>query len=147
MTDDGRDDIILRETVSGRSARSIGKQLRCTSGEVNSALDRVLPKIDNPARLRAIAIDIYRLDSLLEVFLKRATEQADVQAGVLVVKVLERRALLLGLDSPAKTDPIQLQIATSPTPVGTERIYAALQQFARQPNGSGSDENVPRAVE
>ena len=59
QADDGRDDVILRETVIGRSARSIGKQLRCTAGEVNSALDRVLPKIDNPARLRAIAVDLY----------------------------------------------------------------------------------------
>jgi hypothetical protein len=139
QADDGRDDVILQETVSGRSARSIGKQLRCTLGEVNAALDRVLPKIDNPARLRAIAIDLYRLESLLETFIKRAREQADAQAGMLVVKILERRALLLGLDSPAKTDPIQLQIAAAPTPVGTEKIYRVLQQFARQPNGNGSE--------
>ena len=62
---------------------------------------------------------------------------------MLVVKILERRALLLGLDSPAKTDPIQLQIAATVTPVGSEKIYQVLQQFARQPNGIGEDVGGP----
>jgi hypothetical protein len=35
---------------------------------------------------------------LLETFYKRAIEKADAQAGLLVVKILERRALLLGLE-------------------------------------------------
>ena len=99
-SDDGRDDFILQERLAGRSARSISKQLRCTVGEVDASLDRTLPKIDNDARRRYVALDLSRLDELLKVFFARAIENVDAQAGLLVVKILERRALLLGLDSP-----------------------------------------------
>src|SRR5262249_7328436 len=87
-SDDGRDDFVLQERVSGRSARSIAKQLNLTVGEVNASLDRTLPQIDNAMRLRHISLDLQRLDELLKVFFARATEKADAQAGLLVVKIL-----------------------------------------------------------
>ena len=65
LPDDGRDDFILQERLSGRSARSIGKQLRLTVGEVDASLDRTLPTIDNDARRRYVALDLNRLDGLL----------------------------------------------------------------------------------
>ena len=61
-SDDARDDFILQERLAGRSARSIGKELRCTVGEVDASLDRTLPKIDNDARRRYVALDLNRLD-------------------------------------------------------------------------------------
>jgi hypothetical protein len=64
-SDDDRDDFILQERLSGRSARSIGKQLRLTVGEVDASLDRTLPTIDNDARGRYVALDLNRLDGLL----------------------------------------------------------------------------------
>jgi hypothetical protein len=36
-SDDGRDDFILQERLSGRSARSISKQLSLTVAEVNAS--------------------------------------------------------------------------------------------------------------
>ena len=80
-SDDVRDDYILQERLSGKSARVISKQLRCTVGEVDAALDRVLPKIDNAARQRHVSLDLNRLDGLLETFYKRAIENVDAQAG------------------------------------------------------------------
>jgi hypothetical protein len=71
---------------------------------VDASLDRTLPKIDNEARRRYVALDLNRLDELLKVFFARAIENVDAQAGLLVVKILERRALVLGLDSPQKLD-------------------------------------------
>src|SRR5262249_50378721 len=100
ISDDGRDDFILQERLAGRSARSIGKQLSLSVGEVNAALDRTLPHIDNAARLRHISLDLSRLDELLKVFLSRAIEKMDASAGLLVVKILERKSALLGLDQP-----------------------------------------------
>ena len=123
-SDDARDDFILQERLGGRSARSISKELRCTVGEVDAALDRVLPKLDNAMRLRHISLDLHRMDELLKVFLARATEKVDVQAGLLCVKILERRALLLGLDSPQKLDIIQVQAKDAPTQ--HERIKQAI---------------------
>jgi len=91
-SDDARDDFILQERLSGKSARAISKQLRCTVGEVDAALDRVLPKIDNAARQRHVSLDLNRLDGLLETFYKRAIENVDAQAGLLCVKIMERKA-------------------------------------------------------
>jgi hypothetical protein len=50
---------------------------------------------------------------LLETFYKRAIEKADIQAGLLVVKIFERKAALLGLDAPTKVDIVQLQGAAN----------------------------------
>src|SRR5215467_8791547 len=65
-SDDVRDDFILQERLSGKSARTISKQLRCTVGEINASLDRTLPTIDNDARRRHVSLDLNRLDGLLE---------------------------------------------------------------------------------
>jgi hypothetical protein len=94
-SDEGRDDFILQERLTGRSARSIAKQLSLTVGEVNASLDRTLPTIDNAMRLRHISLDLHRLDGLLETFYKRAIEKTDTQAALAVVKILERKAALL----------------------------------------------------
>ena len=136
-SDDGRYDFILQERLAGRSARSIGKELRCTVGEVDAALDRVLPKIDNAARLRHISLDLQRLDELLKVFLVRATEKADAQAGLLVVKILERKAALLGLDQPVKLDVVSVQPQEGPQ--GFDRALEVVMRLKHgpdwQPNG------------
>jgi len=126
-SDDGRDDFILQERVSGRSTRSIAKELSLTISEVNASLDRTLPTIDNPARLRHISLDLSRLDRLLETFHKRAIEKEDTQAALCVVKILERKAALLGLDSPQKVDIVQLQ--TQQQPSRHDRIAAAINQM------------------
>ena len=76
-SDDVRDDFILQERLSGKSARAISKQLRCTVGEVDASLDRTLPKIDNDARRRYVALDLNRLDALLKTFFALAIEKAD----------------------------------------------------------------------
>ena len=61
-SDDSRDDFILQERLSGRSERSLSRELRCSIAEIHSSLDRTLPTIDNPARLRHISLDPSRLD-------------------------------------------------------------------------------------
>jgi len=138
-SDDVRDDFILQERLSGKSARAISKQLRCTVGEVDAALDRVLPKLDNAARLRHISLDLNRLDRLLEVFYKRAIEDVDTQAGLLCVKILERKSAMLGLDSPQKLDIIQVQ-AQETTP-RHEKIRHVIMNLCigdgQQNNGNG----------
>jgi hypothetical protein len=129
-SDDGRDDFIPQERLAGRSARSISKELRCTVGEVDASLDRTLPKIDNDARRRYVALDLSRLDELLKVFFARAIENVDAQAGLLVVKILERRALLLGLDSPQKLDIVQVQAQEQPS--SFDKIRDAIMRVAER---------------
>jgi hypothetical protein len=139
-SDDARDEFILQERLGGRSARSISKELHCTVGEVHAALDRVLPTLDQAARLRHISLDLHRLDGLLEVFYKRAIEKVDTQAGLCVVKILERKAALLGLDAAQRID---LAIQPKEAETGFEKVRQAIYAVARgpdyQPKLSGDD--------
>jgi hypothetical protein len=128
--DDARDDFILQERLSGRSARSISKELHCTTADVDASLDRTLPKITNDAKRRIIALDLDRLDELLKVFFTRAVEKVDAQAGLLVVKILERKAALLGLDSPQKLDIVQVQAQEQPS--SFDKIRDAIMRVAEQ---------------
>jgi hypothetical protein len=121
---------ILQERLSGRSARSISKELHCTTADVDASLDRTLPKITNEAKRRIIALDLDRLDELLKVFFTRAIEKVDAQAGLLVVKILERKAAMLGLDSPQKLDVVQVQAQKEPTQ--HERIRAAIMRMVNE---------------
>ena len=61
-------------------------------------------------------------------FFTRAVEKVDAQAGLLVVKILERRSALLGLDSPQKLDVVQVQATKEPTQ--HERIKEAIMRVA-----------------
>src|SRR5215813_6233775 len=137
--DDARDDFILQERLSGRSARSISKELRCTTAEVDASLDRTLPKITNDAKRRIVALDLDRLDGLIEVFYKRAIEKVDAQAGLLVVKILEQKAALLGLDSPQKLDIVQVQ--TQEQPSEHDQIHEAIMSLAREGRESNGQQS------
>jgi hypothetical protein len=108
---------------------------------VDASLDRTLPKINNEARRRYVALDLNRLDRLLETFFARAIEKADTQAGLLVEKILERRASLLGLDSPQKLDVVQVQASAEPSE--HDQIKAAILRMARpeQSRQSADDED------
>jgi hypothetical protein len=128
-SDDARDDFILEQRLGGRSARSISKELRCTVADIDASLDRTLPRITNEAKRRLVALDLNRLDGLIEIFYKRAVEQADAQAGLLVVKILERKAALLGLDSPQKLDIVQMQVPEAPS--SHDQIRDAIFELAR----------------
>ena len=49
---------------------------------------------------RTLALELLRLDELEEAFRDKAIVDRDVAAGVLLVKVAERRATLLGMNAP-----------------------------------------------
>jgi len=110
MDHDDRDNAMLEERLSGRSVQIIARQHHCAIDEVEAVIDRRLGgEINNVMRLKAIKLDVARLEGLMQPFYERATKDKDVAAGTLCVKILERRALLLGLDSPTRVDIVQMQ--------------------------------------
>jgi hypothetical protein len=134
--DDDRDDLILEGRLAGRSVPAIAKQYRCASSEVEAVIDRRLNfALDNDMRLKAIKLDVARLEGLMQPFYERATKDRDVAAGTLCVKILERRALLLGLDSPVRIDVTQVEVPNAPT--RHEKIREALMNLKYR-NGSQS---------
>jgi hypothetical protein len=110
-----QDDGLLDQRLRGHNSRSIAKRFRCDVADVDAAVDR-LPEIDNVFRVRSLKLELERLDRLLQPFYEKALA-GDYNAGMLAVKISERRCALLGIDSPI-------------------RILAVLSQF-KSSNGSG----------
>src|SRR5262249_46732676 len=146
MGQDDRDDAILEERLSGRSVQIIARQHHCAIDEVEAMIDRRLGgEIDNVMRLKAIKLDIARLEGLMQPFYERATKDRDWQAGTLCVKILESRGLLLGLDSPKRVDVVQMQAQEQPSDYERIRaaIYAVARPNGRLPSGNGNDADAP----
>jgi hypothetical protein len=82
-------------------------------------------------RKRSLRLELERLDQLMEVFYRRAVNDGDVQSGLLVTKIIERRCVVLGLSTPQQA---VLQIVDNATPkeTTTDRIERMLREFAAQ---------------
>jgi hypothetical protein len=135
MDQDDRDDKMLGERLSGRSVPAIAKQYRCATSEVDAVIDRRLNyNLTNDMRLHCIKLDCERLEALMIPFFERATKDRDVAAGTLCCKLLERRALLLGLDQPTQSRVDVYQIPPPDAISSHEKIRRTIMEFAeRQP--------------
>jgi hypothetical protein len=153
MDRDDRDDVIVEERIAGKSSRALAKQHRCSTVEVEAAVDRRLDyALDNNMRMRAIKLDVARIEALMAPFFERATKDRDVAAGTLCCKLLERRALLLGLDQPTQSRIDVYQVAQESGPHEFDRVFQAVLKVARGGNGgapgdvgglSDSDDKTP----
>jgi hypothetical protein len=133
MDQDDRDDTMLEERLAGRSVVVIAKQYRCATSDVDAVIDRRLNyDLNNDLRLKAIKLDTARLEALMAPFFERATKDRDVQAGTLCVKILERRALLLGLDHPTQSRVDVYQIEAQQAPSQHDRICEAIMRLVEQ---------------
>src|SRR6516164_142413 len=122
------DDEVIRQRISGRSARAIAKAQATTVAEVNKALDRFTETtIDDKIRRHTLALELARLDELQETFYARALE-GDVQCGALITKIIERRCVMLGLYTP-QTATLQVIEAEAPRETSTERLRAAIERI------------------
>jgi hypothetical protein len=122
---------IFERRLNGRGVHTIARELNLPVKEVDEAIDRCCRPIDEPFRLRAIFLELARLDRLTEAFYRKATA-GDAPSAAIVLKVNERRSSILGLDVPAgiRRDPVLLQIEQTPQPSTTYRIKAALDRIA-----------------
>jgi hypothetical protein len=67
----------------------------------NAVIDcRAEETIDDQLRNRSLCLELRRLDQLMEVCYRRPVTDADVQCGLLVAKLIERRSVILGLNAP-----------------------------------------------
>jgi len=145
MDQDDRDDTMLEERLSGRPVVAIAKQYRCATSEVDAVIDRRLNfDLTNDLRRKSILLDTARLEALMAPFFERATKDRDVQAGTLCVKILERRALLLGLDQPTQSRVDVYQIRPPDAPSSYQKITDVLMQLKYGPTGrADGDGTVP----
>jgi hypothetical protein len=130
LIDDDLDAEILKHRMAGISVRAIARRYNMTKREIDAALERALPQIDNPTRLRAIKIELERLDQLIRPFFVRALD-GDTAAASIMVKLSERRADLLGLNAPLRIDATLVEVAEAPS--STEELETAIGRLIGKP--------------
>src|SRR5215475_14658154 len=87
------------DELVNKRVHAIAKAHRCSIDDVHAALDRHPIALDRDAYLkRTLALELMRLDQLEMAFEGKALKDKDVPSGVLMVKIAERRATLLGLN-------------------------------------------------
>jgi hypothetical protein len=122
---------VLSERLHGKSVRAIARQFGRTVAEINEVLDAVSEPITPEYKVRAVSADLERLDAMQAVWFEKCLA-GDYNAGLLCLKIAERRASILGLDQPTSKafDVIELRAAASPAQSGTDKILRALSDLA-----------------
>src|SRR5215469_3641106 len=89
------------DELTNKRVHAIARAHDCMVDQVNAALDQHPIELDRDRFLkRTLALELMRLDQLEMAFEGKALKDKDVAAGVLMTKILERRATLLGLNPP-----------------------------------------------
>jgi DNA-binding transcriptional MerR regulator len=87
------------DEIVQKRVRRIAREHGCSVTDVNAALDHHPIELNRDTFLkRTLAMELVELDELQQAFREKALGYRDVAAGVLLVKIAERRATLLGLN-------------------------------------------------
>src|SRR5262245_14774100 len=118
------------DEIIQKRVRRIAKDHGCSVAEVNAALDRHPIELDRDTFLkRTLAMELVELDELQQVFREKALVDRDTAAGVLMVKIAERRATLLGLNPPIGHAVQVIQHPPAEKKTTTQEIRAALDEL------------------
>jgi hypothetical protein len=133
---------VLVARCHGKTPRAIARELKCSVDEVNAVLDALGEEITPQFKVRTVAVDLERLSAMESVWFEKCLA-GDYNASLLCLKIVERRASLLGLDQPLSRgfDVIELRAAASPyLPSGVDKVMDALNRLALS---NGKDVNAP----
>jgi len=118
------------DEIVNKRIRRIARDHACSVAEVSAALDHHPIELDRDTFLkRTLAMELVELDELQQAFREKALVDRDTSAGVLLIKVAERRATLLGLNPPIGHAVAVLQHPPTEKPSSTERIHAAIERI------------------
>jgi DNA-binding transcriptional MerR regulator len=118
------------DEIIQKRVRRIARDHGCSVAEVNAALDHHPIELNRDTFLkRTLAMELVELDELQQAFRDKALEDRDVAAGVLLIKVAERRATLLGLNAPIGHAVQVIQHEPENKPTSTERLRAAIDRI------------------
>jgi len=119
-----------RDLILHKPQRAIADDNGCTVDEVHALLDRHPIEVDRDKYLkRALAMQLLQLDELEVAFRDKAIVDRDVASGILLVKVADRRATLLGLNAPLGHAVHVIQHEPESKPTSTERLRAAIDRI------------------
>ena len=123
---------IIDARIKGDTIPVIAGRLACSIADVHDAIDNYArATLTTRLRTHSLAIDLARLDKLMKTYEKQA-EAGDVQSAAIVLKIIERRQIMLGLAAPPRVDPNLLELQAKPVS-STERIREALDRLRELP--------------
>jgi hypothetical protein len=130
------------DELVNKRVHAIARAHGCSIDDVHAALDRHPIELNRDAYLkRTLALELMWLDQLEMAFADKALQYRDVPAGVLMVKIAERRATLLGLNPTLGHAVHVVQHEPVNKPTSTDKIEAALNRLIedqrRSQNGQG----------
>jgi hypothetical protein len=137
-----REEAMLRERLAGKPIRRIAAEFGCSAEEAQGIIVGMCTSVTTQMKLHTVELELERLDELVRAFHAKAL-QGDAPSAAVLLRVQERRAMLLGTDSPLKVDAVQVHAEAAPHQSSIDRIMAAMQRLAAQPNG-GQGEDIPR---
>jgi hypothetical protein len=127
-----RDRKIVDLRIGGKSVAEVCGMLGVTVSDINLALDRAAAAALTPAaRLRVIHVEAARMEVLEEAFMASA-KGGDDKSAMVVIRAQERKATLLGLNAPLRTDPIALAVETGPNLSSTEALRKIFDDVVRE---------------
>jgi hypothetical protein len=134
-----RERAMYLDRLSGKSVRAIAEAFGISPTEAQAIISSQCTPVTLELRLHTIELELSRLDELANTFHPKAL-QGDVQAAALALKIQERRAALLGVDSPLRIDSAQARAAAVPQqPSSVDRIMVAIRRIAGKPEPNDSD--------
>jgi cytochrome P450 len=121
---------VLAARLAGVSIRKIGREMKLSDDAVLQSLDRSLPRLTPELRVRLFREDLQRLDELTTYYWAQARSGNTAAANV-VTKLMERRSLMLGSDSPSRIE-LVTRVADGEQPGGTELLLEQLRLIAAE---------------
>jgi len=125
-----RDRRAFRLRLAGVSVLRIAEELNCSPAQVEDSLVRMCGGVTPELRARTIRIELERLDELQKAHYKHAMD-GGIAATTVLLKIMERRAKMLGLDALPQADPLAGTMAKQET--STERIRRAVEAIINEP--------------
>jgi hypothetical protein len=134
-----------RDLILHKPERAIAEDCNCSVEDVHAILDHHPIEVDRDQYLkRALALQLVQLDEL-EVIFREKARAGDTASGMLLVKIAERRATLLGLNAPIGHAVAVIQHAPENRPTTTDRIEAAIRGLLAQKNDENSSDESSSA--
>src|SRR5262245_29247189 len=123
-----RDRKVFGLRLEGLSQRAIAEQLEIGIDDVQSSLTRMFGGVTPELRARAIEEEVARCDAMYQKFYLRAIG-GEGEAALIALKIMERRARLLGLDRPAADGSALNEAMRGSQQSSSDRINAALDRI------------------
>ena len=139
-----RDRKVFRLRLNGVPVRQIAETLHCTPEEAQAAVIRMCGGVTPDLRTRTIEIDLERLDDLNQIYYQKA-RAGDHEACALVIRLMERRARMLGLDIQPRGETALHESMPRPQ-TSTDKIMEALERLAHGPVIEGEAVEEPKPV-